>query len=502
VSDLGPRTLFPDQQRALNLLRDSVRSGHRRPVLQAPTGFGKTVVASQIVRNALAKENRVAFVVPAIELIDQSVASFELDGVARIGVIQADHPRRDLRAPVQVCSVDTLDRRGWPEVNLALIDECHRASALVERWKEERPETLFLGLSATPWRKGMAEEWDDLLQPVSLSELIDLGRLSDFRTFAPAVPDLSAVKTVAGDFHQGQASTVMSDSKLVGDVVQTWLKLADNRPTIVFAVDRAHAHKLQEQFEKAGIEAGYMDAFTPSVERKLIARRFRLGHLRVVCNVGVLTTGVDWDVRCIVFARPTKSDMLWCQMFGRGLRTAPGKDYCLILDHSGNSIRLGLPTDISYPMLRTGNTKDRERAAEEEPEVKLPKLCSQCAFCKPPGVIECPQCGFKPKRQPTVKAAEGDLVEFRPRKAGVKVDLQPTRAEKQLFWSNALWLAAKRNKTPSFAKALYREKFGVWPTGLDYRPERPGQAFFNYEQSRRIAFAKGKEKERKAHAQP
>lgn len=489
--DGGGVTLYPDQERALAMLRDSVRSGHRRPVLQAPTGFGKTIVGGQIVRNALAKGNRVAFTVPAIELIDQTVEKFEGMGVERIGVIQADHPRRDLRAPVQVCSVQTLDRRGWPEVDLAMVDEAHIRSALVERWMQERPETLFLGLTATPWRKGMAEQYDDLLQPVSLAALIRMGRLSDFTIWAPSIPNLQGVRTVAGDYHQGQLAEVMGDAKLMGDVVQTWLERGEARPTICFCVDRAHARAVAERFEKMGVDCGYMDAFTPRLERDLIARRFALGHLKVVCNVGVLTTGVDWDVRCLIFARPTKSEMLWVQMFGRGLRTAPGKDRCLVLDHSGNSLRLGLPTDINHPALLSGKAKERNTP---EPLVPLPKVCPCCAFVKPPGVAECPQCGFTARKPGKVATVEGDLIEYRGSR-GPKVDLQPTRAEKQLFWSNALWLAAQKGKAISYAKALYRGKFGVWPVGLDYHPERPGQAFQNWVRSRNIAYAKRMEKE-------
>src|SRR5262249_55731799 len=146
----------------------------------------------------------------------------------------------------------------------------------------------------------------------------------------PSTPDLTDVRIVAGDFHEGDLAQVMDSSHLVADVVGTWLTRAKGRPTLCFAVDRAHAKHLQRQFIEAGVPPGYIDAYTEAAERNQIARQFHDGSIKVVCNVGCLTTGIDWDVRAIILARPTKSEMLFVQMVGRGLRTAEGKDTCLI----------------------------------------------------------------------------------------------------------------------------------------------------------------------------
>src|SRR5208282_5722440 len=95
--------------------------------------------------------------------------------------------------------------------------------------------------------------------------------------------------------------------------------------TLCFAVDCAHAQAIQRRFEEAGIAAGYQDARTPMDERREIKRRFHSGDFPVVVSVGTLTIGVDWDVRCISMCRPTRSEMLFVQIVGRGLRTADGK---------------------------------------------------------------------------------------------------------------------------------------------------------------------------------
>src|SRR5277367_3545120 len=117
------RPLRPHQERALESLRASLASGHRHPMLQAPTGFGKTLTAAHIIQRALDKGKRVAFVVPALSLIDQTVSAFEAEGIHALGVLQGIHPRTDRDAPIQICSVQTLARRRRPEVDVVLVDE-------------------------------------------------------------------------------------------------------------------------------------------------------------------------------------------------------------------------------------------------------------------------------------------------------------------------------------------------------------------------------------------
>ena len=325
TSAVEPRPLRPHQRQAMALLSHSYLAGKRRPVLQMPTGAGKTRTAAEIVRGALAKGKRVVFTVPAISLIDQTVEAFEQEGIDWIGVIQAQHERTDWRAPVQVASVQTLTKRKLPAPDVVIVDECHQQHRVIARWMKLLPDALFIGLSATPWAKGMAEHWDDLLVPVSMRELIEAGFLSDMRVFCPSHPDLSGVKVVKGDYAEKQLGEVMSETRLVADIVQTWRERAQGLPTLVFAVDRAHARKVQAEFAAAGIRMGYCDADVELEDRKALFDEVAAGELAGIVNIGTLTTGVDADIRCVVMARPTKSEMLFVQCIGRGLRTAPGK---------------------------------------------------------------------------------------------------------------------------------------------------------------------------------
>src|ERR1700722_16347101 len=309
------RELRPHQSKAIELLRQSLGSGKRRPVLQAPTGFGKTRFAAAVVERALAKQKRVIFTVPALSLVDQTVKAFWEDGVRDVGGIQGTNVMTDWSRPVQVASVQTLQRRPIPEADVVLIDECHRWFDFYAKWMTDpawrsRP---IIGLSATPWTGGLGRYFDDLIIAATTQDLISEGYLSPFRVFAPSHPDLTGVRTVAGDYDGGDLSGVMNDALLVADVVDTWRQRAENRSTFCFAVDRVHAKHLQAKFAEAGVLTGYIDAYTPTNERDEIKRQFHDGELRVVCNVGCLTTGIDWDVRCVVLARPTKSEILFVQ---------------------------------------------------------------------------------------------------------------------------------------------------------------------------------------------
>lgn len=287
-----------------------------------------------------------------------------------------------------------------------------------------------------------------------LAELIENGFLAPFRVFAPAHPDLSGVTVVAGDYHEGQLSEAMSQPVLVADTVSTWLRLGEDRPTLCFAVDRAHARRIADEFEAAGVATGYVDANTPAEERARIGRRLGEGQIKVVCNVFCLTTGVDWDVRCIILARPTRSEILYTQIVGRGLRTAPGKTDCLILDHSDTTLRLGFVSDIHHEQLDDGR-RGKGGGARCEKAAPLPKECPSCACLKPAGVHRCPACGFAPERQSTIEEQSGTLVQINGKR---KARQEPTRQD---FYSMLLWVERERGYKPGFATAKYKARYGA-----------------------------------------
>lgn len=479
------KTLYSHQEEAIRLLRISLGLGRRRVVVQAPTGAGKTIIAAHLVKGALMKGQRVLFIAPAISLIDQTVAAFEAEGIASIGVMQANHPRTNPAAPVQIASVQTLARRRFLPPRLVIVDECHVRSDFVDRLMVDFPNIYFVGLSATPWAKGMGLRWEDLVIPCTIGELIDSGFLSRFTVFAPYLPDLREISIRAGDYAADALAKFMGDAKIVGSVVTTWLEKAENRPTLCFAVNRAHAQQLADEFGRHGVAAGYVDAFTDRVDRLRLFRQFERGEIRVICSVRTMTTGVDLAVSCIIDAAPTRSEILHIQKIGRGLRKRPGTEDCIILDHAGNSIRLGFVTDIHHAELDRSAPGEKQHSKPRNPE-RLPVPCPKCTavFSGP----VCVNCGTT-RKPPRTEVVEGELVQLHGTPAS------PSKTEKQQFWSMCLWIDQKRGKNGRMAKALYREKFGNWPKGLRDVLAEPDTPFLNYEKSRRIAFGKRRAKE-------
>lgn len=478
------KELRPHQVEAIRLVRSSLGSGNRRVILQAATGFGKTLVASRIIEGALAKGNRVIFTAPMISLIDQTVAAFEAEGVRDIGVMQANHPRTNPVAQVQVASVQTLSRREVPEAALVIVDECHVRDKTVERLMAERPDAFFVGLTATPWTKGLGLVWQDLVIPSTIAELIEREFLSKFTVYAPDVPDLTRVRTERGDYAEGQLADVMGDAKLVGSVVGTWLEKAEDRPTLAFGVNRAHAAQLAAEFERAGVAAAYVDGETDRIERGRIGNQFRRGEFRVICSVRTMTTGVDLPVSCIVDAAPTKSEILHVQKIGRGLRINEGTEDLLVLDHAGNSLRLGLVSEIHHATLdrsKPGDRKERKPGAE-----KLPKPCSGC------GVLftgkACPACGKERRPFSGVEEADGQLVEITGRKSKAV-----PMAVKMDWFAMLRWVAFDRGYKPGWAAQQYRKRFGAWPpNGAEPLPKAPSLEVTSWVRSRQIAYAKAR----------
>jgi superfamily II DNA or RNA helicase len=447
-----------------------------------------------MVAGAAAKGRRVVFVAPALSLIDQTVERFWAEGIRDVGVIQGNHPLTDWSKPVQVASVETLRSRDcMPEAGLVLVDEAHRRSRWLEGWMAcDAGKTPVVGLSATPWTKGLGRHFDDLVVGSTTGELIEGGWLSPFRVFAPSTPDMTGVRKTAGDFNGKQSGERMNEPALVADVVTTWLEKGEGRPTLVFAVDRKHAVSLQKDFEAANVRTGYVDAYTSREDRQVVERQFHNGDVQVVVNVGCLTTGIDWDVRCIVLARPTASEMLHVQIIGRGLRTAPGKADCLVLDHAGNHTRLGFVTDIHHGALHDGEGDGERKPLEDVP---LPKECPACAFLRPPKVRECPACGHVPALpRSEVETADGELVEMTA--GGKKAGKAWTMDEKQAWYSGFIRHAADRGYRSGWAFHAYREKFGVRPQFLDDVPSSDvPQEVRSWVRARNIRQAKRRQKE-------
>ena len=181
--------LRPYQTQAIVDVEDALARGIKRIMLMLPTGGGKTLIASTMT----ARRRRVLFVVPRLELVGQTYEKFQQAGIYDVGIIQAYHPLTDSTRPIQICSQQTLARRQIPPADLVFIDEAHTLFNFNSDWftRPEWKDVPFIGLSATPWTKGLGRLYQEMIVAATTQDLIDQGHLSPFRVFAPCHPDLS-----------------------------------------------------------------------------------------------------------------------------------------------------------------------------------------------------------------------------------------------------------------------------------------------------------------------
>jgi superfamily II DNA or RNA helicase len=488
------KTLRTDQAAGIHKLREAVAQGERRIVMQGPTGFGKTVVTADMAERARAKKKRVLVTVPALSLVDQTVEMLGEQGVTDIGVIQARHQLTDPSQPVQVASVQTLMNRSIPQSDLVVIDEVHRWFQFYERWLCDPAwqGIPVVGLSATPWTKGLGAYFGRLVIANTIKEMIAQGTLANFKVYAPTHPDLEGVRTVAGDYHEGDLHRVMRPAKLVADIIESWKTLAAGRPTVCFAVNRAHAEQIAKEFDAAGVPAGYMDCDTPLLQRQTIRTQLLTGRIQVVCNVDVIGLGVDWpEISCIIYARPTKSEMRYVQNIGRGLRAHKGKDHLLILDHSDTTLRLGFVSDIHHDELDDGMPK-----LTSQKVIALPKECPQCHFVKPPKTAECPACGYVTVHQPKLLTnAPGLLRELREEDVHKPAPVARRLEGKAETYGQLMWYARKHSFKDGWAAMKYKTIYGVGPIGMtvtDATFKPPEMVLASWIKAQNIRWAKSK----------
>src|SRR3990167_3637293 len=331
---------------AIDDLTTSAAGGKRRLLLVAPTGSGKTCISSQIIKNATSNGHRVLFLAHRRELVNQCEAKLESFGV-KCGIVLSGEPW-DPTHLVNVASIQTLHswvvrrkRASAPKADLVVIDEAHHFSSS-KTWQEvldSYPEAIILGMTATPINrqgKGMGHYFDEMIKCPSIAELREQGHLVPVRYFAPSIIDLKGLKTVAGDYVESELEKRLNIPKLVGDICTNWARYGQNRQTLVFASGVKHSINIANAFRSLGVNASHVDGGTPKEERDIIVNNFTEEKIKVLCNCAVFTEGTDIpSASCLVFARPTKSLLLYLQVGGRVLRPFPGKTNSIILDHAG-----------------------------------------------------------------------------------------------------------------------------------------------------------------------
>jgi len=328
----------------------------KKVLLVAPTGSGKTVIASEIIRHAIAEYDwRIMFVVHRDVLVGQTHNAIKSMGI-ECGFIKAGW-QENVEAPVQIASTQTLLRRAnWKDstFNLIIFDECHITafSTSADTIKRLYPSAFWLGLTATPWRlskrEGLGDKFDRLICTPLMRELIAMGFLCKPIYYGIPEVDLSDVKTVQGDYSEADLALKCDRLELINEAISEWHRLAIGRKTIAFAVNVQHAQHIAAAFCDRGVPFACVTAETPIQVRKRHYKDLEDGIITGIASVGCLTEGFDIKpIDCILLCRPTKSKAIYFQSIGRGLRIFPGKRNCIIIDQSGNVKRHGFVESLT-----------------------------------------------------------------------------------------------------------------------------------------------------------
>jgi len=493
------------QEKAITSLRDTIRQGSKNPIMALPCGSGKSMIFGQVIANALEKEKTVLWLVHRRNLVYQMQEVLEEHFNIHPGIIMAGI-ESETENSVQLCTIQTYHRRlkldpldlnrFFVDADLILIDEGHRSLSktymdIIKLYEDK----IVMSCTATPMRadgRGMSEVYDAIIDVAGVKELTDQGYLSPARYFVPYEPELHDVKVAMGDYVVKELDEKMNTPKLAGDVVENWLKHAEARKTIVFAVNVKHSIALKDEFIRAGVQAEHLDAKSPDDDRQAVFDAMERGDITVICNVALYQEGLDVpDVSCIVMARPTKSLGLMRQCLGRGLRIFEGKKDCLIFDHGGVLKENGfLEDEIEWSL----DGKERAFIRKAVPKEKKPVVCRACHFVFEGSRI-CPQCG-SPVRSfgKTVETREAEMRELKAEK-----NKPPTMAEKRRFYGMLEYERRMRHYQEGWTAHKFKAKFSVFPKGLKgTAPIQPNAQFFNWLKYQNIRYWKAKEKEAKA----
>lgn len=325
--------LRPFQATTHEAIRQAAREGHKRILVCAPTGAGKTVQAMNTIKETLGKGRRAMFLADRKTLIAQTSNVARDLGLGRHGIIQADNPMLDLSLPFQIASCQTLMRRGWPDSDVLIIDEVH---TMYKTWRDRilDPEcrSFVIGLTATPFSPGLGRYFTKLINAATMAELTESGTLVPMRIFSCRRPDMSDAGAKPGGEWSDEAAA-KAEMAIIGDVLTEWQRIASDRKTIIFGPTVAYSNELAKRFNDAGITAAVFCNETPDDERARLTTDFAHGFIRVLISVDALAKGFDQkDVGCVCDCRPLRKSLSTAiQMWGRGLRSSPetGKADCI-----------------------------------------------------------------------------------------------------------------------------------------------------------------------------
>jgi DNA repair protein RadD len=472
-------TLRPYQQEAVNSLY-TYFSTHsdptRNPLIAAPTGSGKSVIIAAFIRSIFESwpDQKIVVLTHVKELIRQNANKMrDVWPQAPLGIYSAGLGAKISNMPITFGGVQSVrrnpDRFGKPD--LVIIDEAHLVSPdenasyrlIIDTWRKANPYLRVIGLSATIYRLGLGMLTEggvftdvayDICSRAGFVRLLDEGYL------CPLIPmqtktelDVSNVHKRGGEFIESELQNAVVRYDLTYRALAEAVETATSQGRqawLIFATGIAHVEMIHAILTQMGINSTFVHSQMTSVERDENLRRFISGEVPVMINANILTTGFDYQaLDCIISLRPTSSPVLHVQSLGRGTRpcyasdmpldtteqrlaaiTASSKQNCLVLDHAGNTRRLGPINDPRIP----------KKGGEGEGDIPI-KTCNACGCLNHISARVCENCGtpFEFKEKIVTQASTLDLI---------------IRDEPQTAWFNVSHITYSPHQKPGAPSSL------------------------------------------------
>jgi len=404
--------LRPYQQQLINEIRGQYQLGRKSVLAVLPTGGGKTVCFTYIAEHVAKRGNRVCVLVHRAELLDQASKCMPVHH----GLISAGRSM-DLSHAVQIASVQTLARRlrlvPRDFFQLIIVDEAHHTTA--GTWAKVLGyfnTARLLGVTATPIRcdgRGLGENYESMVLGPSAKWLTEQGFLADAKVLAPPGIQTKGLRKRMGDFDMKQAEGLLQEGQAMGDCLTHYRRHLEGQTAIAFCCSVAHAEAVAGLFMANGVAAASIDGKMDAGRRRALLASLGRGEIKVLTSCSLIGEGVDVpSVGGCILLRPTQSTALHLQMIGRCLRPSPGKDKAVVMDHVGNTLRLG------HHLEERQWTLDGEQKGKRE-KITSVKVCPKCFAAMGAQASKCDECGHRftneAKRELTTVA--GTLQELR-----------------------------------------------------------------------------------------
>jgi len=512
------------QQSGIQAVQDAYRAGQRQVLLCMPTGAGKTLTAAEMLARSARRGKRILWLTDREELAEQASEAFTRAELPHGFIVAGTTADKFVSAWVGTIQSFLAwrkpDSRGYvrrwtPEtVDFVIVDEAHRAQAAsFQQMLACYPNAYVLGLTATPMRgdgQGLGKTFKAQVTPITMRELLDRGVLVSGRYFVPSQADYSKLQSSkSGDYTQAQLTEwADANPQLVGDAVENFARVCPERRFVAFPPDIKTSVALRDRMNAAGFSCIHIDGGTPKEERRELMREFRAGEVQGLTSVNIAIEGLDVpDVSAVVFMRPTKSERIWVQAAGRGLRSSEGKRDCVILDHAGTLMQFGPAEDFVPPALHSNDGKKTTGKDARKREKKIIICEGELGDGLPCGAALigthiCPECGHVhhfeaiPEHPTVIPGQLEELTTEGRRQHAYEL------GEKRRWYAELLGYCANRGKSPGQAFYLYQEKFNEKPGGWQKssKPTQPSAEVLGFVKSRNIAYARRMEAQKVNHA--